>query len=75
MTIEITNPELERLIAKRRKVGAYQSDEDVLLDALRAVDVAEPTGAVIVAAMQASPDKEIELFAESVVTPVREVFL
>jgi len=64
MTIEITNPELEQLIAKRRKVGAYQSDEEVILDALRAVDLAEPTGAIIVAAMQASPHKEIEIIFE-----------
>jgi Arc/MetJ-type ribon-helix-helix transcriptional regulator len=75
MTIEITNPELERLIERRLRTGVFRSSEDVLLDALRTIDSQEPSGAVIVAAMQASPHKEVELIAESFNATVREVEL
>ncbi len=64
MTIEIHQPELEALILERMKSGAFRSVEDVLMQALRSAPVAGPslpTGAQLIAAMQASPYKEIDL--------------
>lgn len=73
MTIEIHRPELEALIRERMKRGAFQNVEDVLMQALESSplpvgkdagpshETATPTGADLVAAMQASPYKEINL--------------
>ncbi len=36
MTIEITRPEIEALIQQRLRSGAFESVEDVLIDALEA---------------------------------------
>jgi antitoxin ParD1/3/4 len=36
MTIEITRPEIEELIQQRLRSGAFESVEDVLIDALEA---------------------------------------
>ena len=84
MTIEIHRPELEALIRQRMERGAFQSVEDALLHALMASPVpAEqdprlskgtlgPTGADLVAAMQASPYKEIELEPTRDRLPVRD---
>jgi hypothetical protein len=73
MTIEIHRPELEALIRQRMKTGAFPTVEDALMQALRAsplpgeqdASVANQrcslTGAELVAAMQASPYKDIDL--------------
>jgi hypothetical protein len=73
MTIEIQRPELEALIHERMKSGAFQSIEDVLMEALKASsakgekgaqgsdDQSSAMGAELVEAMQASPLKEIGL--------------
>jgi hypothetical protein len=81
MTIEIRKPELEALIRKRMGSGGFQSVEDVLIQALKAAPlVAESsggastrTGAELVAAMQASPYKEISLEPARGPLPVRNV--
>ena len=86
MTIEIHKPELEALIRERMKRGAFQNVEDVLMQALKsspplaAVEDAGPsdealthTGADLVAAMQASPHKEIDLETGRGPLPVRDV--
>jgi len=85
MTIEIRRPELEALIRERMKVGGFRSVEDVLLQALKSsAPTAEkdgglsdgtpaPTGADLVAAMQASPYKEIDLDPQRRRAPVRDV--
>jgi hypothetical protein len=84
MMIEIQRPELEALIQERRMSGAFQSVEDVLLQALRSAPLPAKDksgnhaekhpamGARLVAAMQASPFKEISLESRSERSPVRE---
>jgi len=42
MTIEIHRPELEALIRERMKSGAFQSAEDVIMQALESSAVAKP---------------------------------
>jgi Arc/MetJ-type ribon-helix-helix transcriptional regulator len=61
MTIEITKPELEALIQHRIQSGAFASAEDVILQALRSFNPGHPTGADLIAAIQASPYKEIDI--------------
>ena len=85
MTIEIHTPELEALIRQRMERGAFQSVEDALLQALMASPLPTeqdaqlssgtlgPTGADLVAAMQASPYKEISLEPTRDRLPVRDV--
>ncbi len=70
MTIEIQRPELEALIRERMKSGAFQSVEDVLMQALEALSApgergvrgpdkeSSATGAELVEVMQASPFKQ-----------------
>jgi hypothetical protein len=80
MTIEIRKPELEALIRERMSGGAFQNVEDVLIQALKAAPLPAKTesptalsGADLVAAMQASPCKEIGLEAARQPLPVRNV--
>ena len=85
MTIEIHKPELEALIQERMKSGTFQNVEDVLLQALKSSplrvekdtglpdDTTSPTGAALVAVMQASPYKEIPLEPTRERLPVRDV--
>jgi hypothetical protein len=84
MTIKIHRPELEALIRERMKRGAFQSVEDVLMQALESTslpagkdagpshEAPSPTGADLVAAMQASPYKEINLEPQRDRLPVRD---
>ena len=85
MTIEIQRPELEALIRERMKTGTLPGVEDALIETLRgsplpaAQDAAasngtpNPTGADLVAAMQASPCKEeIDLEPERARMRVRD---
>jgi hypothetical protein len=84
MTIEIRRPELEALIRERMKTGAFQTVEDALMQALESSPLPagkaagpshespRPTGAHLVAAMQASPYKEIDLEPPRDRLPVRE---
>jgi hypothetical protein len=84
MTIEIHRPELEALIRERMKAGAFQNVEDVLMQALQSSAVPAgkgagpsketpaPTGAELIAAMQTSPYKEIELESPRDRLPVRD---
>lgn len=84
MTIEIHRPELEALIRQRMKGGAFQNVEDVLMQALESLPLPvgkeagaleespTPTGADLVAAMQASPCKDVELEPPHDHLPVRE---
>lgn len=85
MTIEIQRPELEALIQQWMVSGAFQSVEDVLLQALKSAPLPEAQfagqkaerlpvmGADLVAAMQASPFKEICLEPGSERASVREI--
>ena len=80
MTIEIHRPELEALIMERMKAGAFQNVEDVLMQALEASPPVKPatpaenrTGADLIAAMQASPYREIEIEPARYRLPVRDV--
>jgi len=87
MMIEIQKPELQALIQERMLAGAFQSVEDALMQALQSAPLpgkkepgkntgAPPAmGTELVAAMQASPFKEICLEAGSERSPVREVAL
>jgi hypothetical protein len=81
MTIEIHRPELEALILERMKSGGFHDVEDVLMQALKSSPPAAPagssrekrTGADLIAAMQASPYREIKIEPERYRLPVREV--
>jgi hypothetical protein len=85
MTIEIQRPELEALILERMQLGAFPTAEDALLQALKSSPLPSgqgaaaangtpgPTGADLVAAMQASPYKEIALEPTRDRLPVRDV--
>jgi Arc/MetJ-type ribon-helix-helix transcriptional regulator len=75
MTIEISEPEVEALILQRMESGAFSSPEDVILHALRASKPEARTGAALIAAMQASPHKEIEIEPSRGPMPVRDVCL
>ncbi len=84
MTIEIHRPELEALIRDWMKTGAFQTVEEALMQALKSSPLpAEQeagasnetpalTGADLVAAMQASPYKEIDLEPTRDRLPVRD---
>jgi hypothetical protein len=75
MTIEIHKPELEALIIERLRSGGFESVEDLLLQALQSSKSPPKreirTGADLVAAMQASPYKEIDLEPARESMPVR----
>jgi hypothetical protein len=85
MTIEIQRPELEALIVERMQLGAFPTVEDALLQALKSSPLPSeqvaaapngtpgPTGADLVAAMQASPYKEIALAPTRDRMPVRDI--
>ena len=82
MTIEIHRPELEALIMERMKSGRYSDVEDVLMQALEtytAIDskpratAKNRTGADLIAAMQSSPDRELEIEPARYRLPVRDV--
>jgi hypothetical protein len=84
MTIEIHTPELEALIMQRMKSGGFQSVEEVLLEALKtapsggqqAGNAAESrTGADLIAALQASPYREVDIEPARYRVPVRDVAL
>ena len=86
MIIEIHRPELESLILEWMKSGEFQDVEDVLIQALKSAaysmegakerhEEANRTGADLVAAMQASPYKEIDLTASRHRLPVRDASL
>lgn len=85
MTIEIQRPELEALILERMQLGAFPTIEDALLQALKSSPLPSgkvgtgsngkpgPTGADLVAAMQASLYKEFTLEPSRDRMPVRDV--
>jgi hypothetical protein len=84
VTIEIHRPELEALILERMKRGAFQNAEDALMQALTssplpteegAVKTPETsrTGADLIAAIQASPYREISIEPARYRLPVRDV--
>lgn len=83
MTIEINRPELEALIQERMSAGAFHSVEDVLLQALMnspspdATAATQPklTGADLIAAIQRSPYRELEIEPERYRMPVRDIAL
>lgn len=75
MTIEISRPEVEALILQCMKSGAYPSPEDVILHALRSLKPEPRTGAALIAAMQASPHKDIEIEPARGPMPVNDVSL
>jgi len=83
MTIEIHTPELEALIMQRMKSGGFLTVEEVLLQALKtpmptaeqAGKTATRTGADLIAALQASPYREIDIEPARYRVPVRDVSL
>jgi hypothetical protein len=72
MNIEIRKPELEALIQQQLQTGTFDGIEDLLMHALT-VAANEPTGADIVAAMQACPVKDFNFEPEHLLMPVRDV--
>ena len=85
MTIEIHRPELEALIMQRMKSGGFRTVEDALLQALEtsppvgersATSNDRRTGADLIAALQASPYRELDIEPPKVrLTTVRDVVL
>jgi len=85
VTIEIHRPELEALIIQRMKSGGFHNVEDALLQALKTSPPGgEPsgtshdkrTGADLIAALQASPCRELDIEPPKVrLTTVRDVVL
>ena len=82
MTIEIHRPELEALILQRMKSGGFHNVEDALLQALKTSTPIEErshekrTGADLIAALQASPHRELDIAPPKVrLTSVRDVAL
>jgi hypothetical protein len=82
MTIEIRRPELEALIIERMKSGKFLDVEDAIMQALETSPVTDATpataaknrtGADLIAAMQASPYREIEIEPARYRMPVRDV--
>jgi L-rhamnose isomerase len=81
MTIEIHRPELKALIMERMKIGGFQSVEDALMQALKtspatdakpATAAQNRTGADLIAAMQSSPYRELEIEPARYAMPVRD---
>jgi hypothetical protein len=82
MTIEIHRPELEALIAEWMNTGEFPTVEDALMQALKSSarragpnGIPVATGADLVAAMQASPYKEVEFEPLRARMPVRDAGL
>ena len=83
MTIEIHRPELEALLMERMRAGAFQSVEDVIMQALETAPVPEAraglssgrTGADLIAAIQRSPYRELEIEPERYRMTVRDATL
>lgn len=81
MTIEINRPELEALIRERMNTGAFKTVEDALMQALTSsplphggsATVAKLTSADLIAAIQRSPYRELEIEPERYRLPVRDV--
>jgi hypothetical protein len=68
--LKLTDPELEGMIIKRMKTGGFHDVEDVLIDALLQSETNEEqagklresrTGADLIAALQSSPHREIDI--------------
>jgi hypothetical protein len=83
MTIEIHRPELEALIMQRMRNGGFQNIEDALMQALetapeletRPASAKKLTGADLIAAIQRSPYRELEIEPKRHRMPVRDVLL
>ena len=79
MIIEIQSPEIEALIMQRMKAGEFRSVEDVLMQALETSPLPgvkapeKRSGADLIAAMQSSPCREIEIEPARYCMPVRDV--
>ena len=79
MNIEILKPELERRVLEGIQSGRFHDVDELLtkaLDALSEKEASRPySGAALVAAMQSSPHKEIDLQPRSDRLPVRDAVL
>lgn len=79
MTIEIHKPELERRVRDGIQSGRFQDVDELLTKALDALIEKEAasahSGAVLVAAMQDSPHKDIDIQPPSDRLPVRDAVL
>ncbi len=76
MTIEITSPDVEALIQKRMRAGAFKNPEDLIGAVLRSSELDSRTGADLIAALQACPHPEVDIEPSRVPSPlVRDVAL
>jgi hypothetical protein len=85
MTIDVHHPELEALIQVWMRTGRFSSVEEALIDALKSAPSARQessqkarsgrTGSALVAAMQASPFREIEIEPARIPMPMRDLAL
>jgi len=75
-TIQITRPELEALIEERLRSGRFQDVEELIWEALHASPPEPRSGAELVAAMQDSPFRELDIEPPAgMPMPVRDVTL
>jgi len=83
MQFEIHKPELQQRVREQIQSGQFQDVDELLTKALDALDeqagtapAPSATGAVVLAALQASPHREIDLTPPCVrLTTVRDVVL
>jgi len=79
MNLEIHNPELAQRVRAQIQSGHFHDTDELIEKALDALDIqvaAAATGAVVLAALQASPYRDIDLTPPRVSLPkVRDVVL
>ncbi len=76
--IEIRQPELESIILERFRTGLFQDVEDVIMQAMKSSSLpavetpgtTSPTGAEILAALQRSPFKGLDIDFERLRRPM-----
>ena len=79
MIIEIQSPEFEALVMQRMRSGGFRNVEDVLMQALETSPLPQAkapenrSGTDLIAAMQTSPYREIEIEPARYRMPVRDV--
>lgn len=75
MTIEIDRPDVEALHQPSRHRCGISDPQEVIFQALPTIEVPRRTGADLIAAIQASPYRDVELEVPRDVLPIRQADL
>ena len=84
MNLEIHKPELEQRVRRQIQSGRFHDVDELLTQALDALEEKAPllrsapderNGADLIAALQTSPDRELEIEPERFRLPIRDVTL